>query len=65
MCEVLRQICKISPIATGLSVSVCVCMCVYVCVRLSVKIIRIDHTIAKITNVRNEVRRFDICHRIK
>ena len=49
----ISQICKISPIAMGLSVSVCV----YVSVCLSVKTSHLSHLV-KIKNVKNDVCRY-------
>ena len=39
MSIIFRQICKISPIAMGLYISVCVCVYVYVCVSVCVTIV--------------------------
>ena len=45
--NLIRQMCKISPITMGLSISVCVCYFVHT-----------SHTLAKIKNVKNEVGTF-------
>ena len=55
--NVFRQICKISPIAMGLSVSVCVWVFACLCVAVSVTFLRTGHTWAKIENIKGT---FDI-----
>ena len=50
----------ISPIAMDLSVCVCVC----VCLCLPVIIVRVGHTLAKITNVKITFVDFYICDRM-
>ena len=44
--SLIRQICKIMPVAMSLSVSVCVCICV------SVTMIRTGHILAKVKSVK-------------
>ena len=53
-----RQICKISPIAMGLSVSF------YVRVSACVTIVTTGDTLAKMQNIKNTFVDFDICHRM-
>ena len=63
----LSKSAPISPIPRGLSVSpcvyVCVCVCLCVCVSACVRIVRTDHTLAKIKHVKMTFVDFDICHR--
>ena len=54
----LGKICKISPIAMGLSLSV------YMCVCLTVKIVCIGHILVKIKSKKMKFVDFDMCHQI-
>ena len=65
---VVRQICAITPIAMGLSICVCLCLCVCVSswlfLYVSVTFFRTGRTLPKIKDIKNDVCRFCICHRM-